>query len=40
MDFKLTNGQEAFRQEFNAWLDKNIPEGLGGRIFVPARKRR
>jgi len=27
MDFKFTAEQEAFRQEFNDWLDKNIPEG-------------
>jgi alkylation response protein AidB-like acyl-CoA dehydrogenase len=28
MDFNLTPEEEAFKQEFTDWLDKNIPEGF------------
>jgi alkylation response protein AidB-like acyl-CoA dehydrogenase len=27
MDYRFTPEQEAFRKEFSAWLDKNLPEG-------------
>ncbi len=34
MDYHLTEQQEAFRQEFASWLEKNLPEG-----WDPARYR-
>jgi hypothetical protein len=27
MDFRFTPEQEAFREEFVTWLEKNLPEG-------------
>jgi len=34
MDYRYTPEQEAFRQEFSSWLDKNLPEG-----FDPSKRR-
>ena len=28
MDYRFTPEQEAFREEFSSWLDKNLPEGF------------
>ena len=34
MDFRFTPEQEAFREEFVSWLEKNLPEG-----WDPSRNR-
>ena len=28
MDYRFTPEQEAFREEFSSWLDKNLPKGF------------
>ena len=33
MDFRFTPEEEAFREEFVSWLEKNIPKGFNSTKF-------